>query len=125
MLVPAEDGGLLSSSGVVDYSVGKGVAPGVFVVTKMPHPRIHERMGDLKMGPGPYFTFIRPYHLTSLEVPLTAAALVLHGQAHMQPLPEPVAECRCVAKEATRARRHPGADRRVPLSRLDHDRRSR
>jgi predicted homoserine dehydrogenase-like protein len=98
-LIPAADGGLLSRSGVVDYSVGKGVAPGVFVVIKAPHPRIHERLRDLKMGPGPYFTFIRPYHLTSLEVPLTAASLVLHGRPHMQPLPEPVAECCCVAKE--------------------------
>jgi predicted homoserine dehydrogenase-like protein len=99
MLVPAEDGGLLSRAGVVDYSVGKGVAPGVFVVVKAPHPRVHERMRDLKMGPGPYFTFLRPYHLTSLEVPLTAASLALTGVPHMQPLPVPVAECGCVAKE--------------------------
>ncbi len=100
VLVPHADGGVLSRSGVVDYSVGKGVAPGVFVVIKAPHPRIHERLRDLKMGDGPYFTFVRPYHLTSLEVPLTAASLVLHGRAHMVPLPTPVAECGCVAKEA-------------------------
>ncbi len=100
MLVPEADGGLLSRSGVVDYSVGPGVAPGVFVVIKAPHPRVHERLRDLKMGPGPYFTFIRPYHLTSLEVPLTAASLVINGTPHMQPLDEPVAECACVAKEA-------------------------
>lgn len=97
-LVPAEDGGLLSRAGVVDYSVGEGLAPGVFVVIKAPHPRIHERLRDLKMGPGPYFTFVRPYHLTSLEVPLTAISLVRHGLPHMQPLPVPVAECCCVAK---------------------------
>src|SRR5690606_19699244 len=30
VLIPKEDGGLLSRSGVVDYTVGKGVAPGVF-----------------------------------------------------------------------------------------------
>ncbi len=98
-LVPQADGGLLSRSGVVDYSVGKGVAPGVFVVIKAPHPRIHERLRDLKMGNGPYFTFVRPYHLTSLEVPLTAASLVLDRRPHMTPLPVPVAECGCVAKE--------------------------
>ena len=100
MLIPAADGGLLSRSGVVDYSLGHGVAPGVFVVIKAPHPRVHERLRDLNMGPGPYFTFLRPYHLTSLEVPLTAASLVLHNMPHMQPLDEPVAECGCVAKEA-------------------------
>ncbi|WP_428391637.1 NAD(P)H-dependent oxidoreductase [Lichenicoccus sp.] len=98
-LIPRSDGGVLSRAGVVDYSVGKGVAPGVFVVVKAPHRRIHERMRDLKMGEGPYFTFLRPYHLTSLEVPLTAASLVLHGVPHMQPLDYPVAECGCLAKE--------------------------
>ncbi len=99
-LIPAADGGVLSSVGVVDYSVGPGVAPGVFVVIRAPHPRVHERLRDLKMGEGPYFTFVRPYHLTSLEVPLTAASLVLDRRPHMRPLPEPVAECGCVAKEA-------------------------
>ena len=99
VLVPQTDGGVLSQSGVVDYSVGRGVAPGVFVVVRAPHPRVHERLRDLKMGEGPYFTFVRPYHLTSLEVPLTAASLVLHRRPHMTPLPRPVAECGCVAKE--------------------------
>ena len=100
VLVPQSAGGVLSREGVVDYSVGKGLAPGVFVVIRAPHPRVHERLRDLKMGEGPYFTLIRPYHLTSLEVPLTAASLVLHRQPHMVPLPTPVAECAAVAKEA-------------------------
>ena len=39
VLVPAADGGVLSRKGVVDYSIGKGVAPGVFVVAEMAHPR--------------------------------------------------------------------------------------
>lgn len=99
VLIPQSDGGLLSRLGVVDYSIGEGLAPGVFVVAKAPHPRVHERLRDLKMGPGPYFTFVRPYHLTSLEVPLTAASLVLEGKPTMTPLDTPVAECCCVAKE--------------------------
>ncbi len=37
-LIPQADGGVLSKSGVVDYSIGKGVSPGVFVVAKMDHP---------------------------------------------------------------------------------------
>ena len=87
------------SVGVVDYSIGKGVAPGVFVVADMSHPRISERMEDLKMGKGPYFTFHRPYHLTSLEVPLTCARVVLYGKADMVPLAKPVAEVCAVAKK--------------------------
>jgi predicted homoserine dehydrogenase-like protein len=99
VLVPASHGGVLSSNeGRVDYSIGKGVAPGVFVVAEMDHPRIRERMEDLKMGQGPYFTFFRPYHLTSLEVPLTCARAVLYRKADMVPMARPVAEVCAVAK---------------------------
>lgn len=98
-LIPQKEGGVLSRVGVVDYSIGKGVAPGVFVVADMSHPRISERMEDLKMGKGPYFTFHRPYHLTSLEVPLTCARVVLYGKPDMVPLSTPVAEVCAVAKK--------------------------
>lgn len=98
-LVPEKDGGVLSQVGVVDYSIGKGVAPGVFVIADMSHPRISERMEDLKMGKGPYFTFHRPYHLTSLEVPLTCARVALYGKPDMVPLAKPVAEVCAVAKK--------------------------
>ena len=99
VLIPKADGGVLSAPGRVDFSVGKGLAPGVFVVAEMGHPRIRERMEDLKMGEGPYFTFIRPYHLTSLEVPLTCARAVLYGKADMVPLDRPTAEVAAVAKK--------------------------
>jgi len=98
VLCPKEDGGILSRRGVVDYSVGKGVAPGVFVIADMAHPRLTERMSDLKLGDGPYFTFYRPYHLTSLEVPLSCARAVLYHKADMVPLARPVAEVCAVAK---------------------------
>ena len=59
--VAGEDGGILSKSGVVTTLIGKGAAS-----SRSPrlHERIHERLGDLEDGPGPYFTFHRPYHLT-------------------------------------------------------------
>lgn len=98
-LIPEADGGVLSKRGCVDFSIGKGVAPGVFVIADMSHPRITERMEDLKMGKGPYFTFHRPFHLTSLEVPLTCARAVLYGKADMVPLSKPVAEVCAVAKK--------------------------
>ncbi len=99
ILIPEAEGGVLSQKGCVDYSVGKGVAPGVFVIADMSHPRISERMEDLKMGEGPYFTFHRPFHLTSLEVPLTCARSVLYGKADMVPLSKPVAEVCALAKK--------------------------
>jgi predicted homoserine dehydrogenase-like protein len=98
VLIPREDGGILHSSGVVDYTVGKGVAPGVFVIVKAEHKRVIERMDDLHIGHGPYYAFFRPYHLTSLEVPLTCARIMLHGKPDMVPLPRPVAEVCAVAK---------------------------
>lgn len=98
VLIPKEDGGILNKIGVVDYTIGKGVAPGVFVVVKAEHPRIIERMDDLHVGTGPYYGFFRPYHLTSLEVPLSCARIMLYGKADMVPLPTPVAEVCAIAK---------------------------
>jgi predicted homoserine dehydrogenase-like protein len=95
---PQEDGGLLSKRGAVDFSVAKGVAPGVFCIAEMRHPRVRERMNDLKLGEGPYYAFVRPYHLTSLEVPLSAAAAVINGEGTMHARPVPTADVGCVAK---------------------------
>jgi predicted homoserine dehydrogenase-like protein len=98
VLCPREDGGVLHKKGVVDYSIGKGVAPGVFCVIEPRHPRVLERLIDLKLGKGPYFTLHRPYHLTSLEVPLSAARAVMHKRPDMEPLDHPVGEAVAVAK---------------------------
>ena len=102
-LCPVEDGGLLSQKGCVDFTVGKGVAPGIFVIAEMGHDRVRERMNDLHLGAGPYYTFYRPYHLTSLEVPLSAARAVLYGTSDMKPLPRPVAEVCALAKRDLKA----------------------
>ncbi|VEJ45848.1 NAD(P)H-dependent oxidoreductase [Bartonella vinsonii] len=104
VLIPKQDGGLLERYGVVDYSIGHGIAPGVFVIAEIAHPRLRERMEDLKIGQGPYFTFHRPYHLTAMEVPLTCARIMLYGKKDMVPLSPPVAEVCAVAKRDL----HPG-----------------
>lgn len=102
---PRSEGGILSRKGVVDFTLGKGVAPGVFVVVELDHPRLCERMHDLKLGGhGPYYSFYRPHHLTSLEVPLSVARAVLHGKADMAPLDVPVVEVCALAKRDL----HPG-----------------
>lgn len=98
VLCTREDGGILSRSGVVDFTLGKDIAPGVFCIVKPRHARMIERISDLKVGPGPCFALIRPFHLTSLEVPLSAARAVLHGRPDMEVLDHPVAECTAVAK---------------------------
>ena len=78
-------------------------------------------MDDLHVGKGPYYSFFRPYHLTSLEVPLTAARIMLYGRPDMVPLPTPVAEV-CARRQArSRRRRDLRCDRRDLLPVLDHD----
>ncbi|WP_455473893.1 NAD(P)H-dependent oxidoreductase [Bartonella sp. B30(2025)] len=104
VLIPKKDGGILDQYGVVEYSIGPGVSPGVFVIAEIAHPRLRERMEDLKIGQGPYFTFHRPYHLTSMEVPLTCARVMLYGKKDMVPLNHPVVEVCAVAKKDL----HPG-----------------
>ncbi len=92
------DGGILNRAGVVDYGVGK-VAPGVFLIVRTDHPRLREAMVLRDMGTGPYYTLFRPYHLCSIEVPLTCAMLVLRGNSNMAPLDHLVSEVFAVAKQ--------------------------
>lgn len=92
-----EDGGILSQIGVVDFGIGQ-VAPGVFLIVRTDHPRLREAMVLRDMGDGPYYTLFRPFHLCSIEVPLTCAALVIRAQSTMKPLSRLVSEVFAVAK---------------------------
>jgi predicted homoserine dehydrogenase-like protein len=92
-----EEGGVLARMGVVDFGVGK-VAPGVFLVVRTDHPRLRQAMILRDMGNGPYYTLFRPYHLCSIEVPLTCALLAIRGKSNMVPLSKLVSEVFAVAK---------------------------
>jgi predicted homoserine dehydrogenase-like protein len=81
---PKADGGILDEPGVVDYCTGP-VAPGVFVVVKCADPIVITEMDYLSMGAGPYYTFYRPYHLASVEAPLTVAESVLTREPSLAP----------------------------------------
>jgi predicted homoserine dehydrogenase-like protein len=92
-----EDGGVLNKIGVVDYGVGP-IAPGVFVIVRTDHPRLREALVLRDMGNGPYYTLFRPYHLCSIEVPLTCALLTIRRQSNMMPMDHLVSEVFAVAK---------------------------
>jgi predicted homoserine dehydrogenase-like protein len=92
-----EDGGVLSRIGVVDYGVGH-VAPGVYLIVRTDHPRLREAMVLRDMGDGPYYTLFRPFHLCSIEVPLTCAMLAIRKRSNMRPLPRLASEVFAVAK---------------------------
>jgi predicted homoserine dehydrogenase-like protein len=80
VFAPKEAGGVLEETGVVDYCTGD-VAPGVFVVVKTDKPYVAHEMSYLGMGPGPYFSLYRPFHLASVEAPITVAEMLVEGKA--------------------------------------------
>jgi len=59
------------------------VAPGVFVVIRTEDPYVHHEMSYLQMGDGPYFALYRPYHLASIEAPLTVYEMALDKRASL------------------------------------------
>ena len=95
------DGGILSRHGVVDFV--QGVAPGVFAIVSSQNPEIAYQMDYLLMGPGPLWTLFRPYHLCSLETPLSVARCVIDGEHTIAPMGGLVSECVAVAKKDLQA----------------------
>jgi predicted homoserine dehydrogenase-like protein len=101
--VPETEGGILQHTGVVDYAIGD-VAPGVFLVVTAHSAFVRRELAYLKMGEGPSYLLTRPFHLASLEAPLSVARAVLAGETTMAAVGAPVAECLAVAKRDL----HPG-----------------
>ena len=93
-----KDGGVLNKTGVVDFGIG-GVHPGVFLIVTTEHPRLRQALVYRDMGNGPYYTLFRPYHLCSIEVPLTCAMLAIRKKSNMEPLERLVSEVFAVAKQ--------------------------
>lgn len=86
-----KDGGILNQYGIVDYA--HGVAPGVFAIVTTDLPQVHHEMQFLRMGDGPNYALFRPYHLTSLETPISIAKAVLYNEPSIVPkFDKPVAE---------------------------------
>ncbi len=92
-----EEGGILNKYKVVDFI--NGVAPGVFVIVSSKLPEINHEMEYLSMGPGPNYVLYRPYHLCSLETPLSVVRAVLDQQPTIVPMGPPISETITVAKK--------------------------
>lgn len=90
------EGGILNSYKTVDFV--NGIAPGVYVIVSSELPEVNHEMKYLSMGEGPNYVLYRPYHLTSLETPLSVALAVLDHQPTIVPLGKPFAETVAVAK---------------------------
>jgi len=98
LLVPKKDGGILSKSGVVEYVIGD-LAPGVFLVYTTDSKIIRRDLEYLKNGSGPYYLLYRPYHLASIETPISIAKAFLYKEATIEPGFGFVSEVMTVAKK--------------------------
>lgn len=91
------EGGILNQYGIVEYI--NGVAPGVFAIVSSKLPEVHKEMQYLSMGCGPNYVLYRPYHLCSLETPLSVVKAVLDHQPTIVPIRGPISETITVAKK--------------------------
>ncbi|MBC8587991.1 NAD(P)H-dependent oxidoreductase [Paratissierella segnis] len=92
-----KDGGILNQYKIVEYV--NGVAPGVFIIVTTSLPQVHNEMKYLSMGSGPNYVLYRPYHLTSLETPLTIARAAIYNEPTIIPRDGlPSAETIAIAK---------------------------
>ena len=92
-----ENGGILDQYGVVDYVIGD-LKPGVFLVFTTDKLRLREALVLRDMGHGPTYVLLRPFHLCSMEVPLSVLQAVVQGKSTMAPLETLTAEVVALAK---------------------------
>jgi len=92
-----QQGGILSTEGVVDYAIGD-VAPGVFVVVRHEGRLVNRTMRYLKIGEGPNYLLYRPFHLTDIEVPISVAVGFLHKKPCLATASPPTTEVITIAK---------------------------
>lgn len=93
-----DQGGILEKEGIVDFAIGD-VNPAVFVIVTTERERMREALVQRDMGEGPNYLLLRPYHLCSIETPLTAAQTVLYGESTAHPQKKLTSECITIAKK--------------------------
>lgn len=96
-----EEGGILDNYGVVEYV--NGVAPGVFAIIAHKNEEVQAEMTYLRMGDGPNYALFRPFHLCSLETPLSVAMATIDKMPTIVSMGKPVCEVITVAKKDLKA----------------------
>ncbi|MFO3718015.1 NAD(P)H-dependent oxidoreductase [Anaerococcus sp. ENR1011] len=91
-----QDGGNLDNYKVVEFS--KGMAPGVFIIVTSDKEDVRDLMKFLGFGDGPNYLMYRPYHLTSLEAPITIYKAVVENESTIAPIQGQVADTVTIAK---------------------------
>ena len=83
-LIPLADGGILTRTPVVEYTVEGDVAPGIFAIVKSEDRVVTHELDYLNFGKGPYYAVYRPYHLASIEAHLSISEAILDRRSDFQ-----------------------------------------
>jgi len=97
-----EDGGILSRKGVVEFAIGD-VAPGVFLIYTSHLKIIRDELKYLLFGDGPNYLLYRPYHLTSIEAPLSVARAYFLREPTIVPIAGLISEVVAYGKKDLKA----------------------
>jgi predicted homoserine dehydrogenase-like protein len=92
-----------SLGGIVDYVVGAQPSPGVYVFAEAQDNVQAHYLNYGKLGQGPVYSFYVPWHLTALEVHISAARVALFGDNVIEPLGKPSVEVVACAKINSKA----------------------
>ncbi len=92
-----DEGGVLTKYGVVEYI--DGIAPGVFVIVKAENPYAKDVLDYMMQSFENHQILYRPYHLGSLETPLTIAKAYLKHETAIVPYFGQVSDTVAVAKK--------------------------
>ncbi|MCH4825422.1 NAD(P)H-dependent oxidoreductase [Planococcus halocryophilus] len=90
------EGGEINNKQIVEYI--NGIAPGVFAIIASEKEEVNHELEYLSMGEGPNYVLYRPYHLTSLETPISIARAHIYNEATIAPWHGLQAETVTVAK---------------------------
>lgn len=96
-----DEGGVLNKYGCVEYV--DGIAPGVFVIVKAKTKMADETFRYMNKTDNDHQIIYRPYHLGSLETPISIAKAVLKGEHSIVPLCGQVSDTVAVAKKDIKA----------------------
>ena len=86
----------------MDFGIGD-INPGVFVIVTTDNQRIIDGLVQRDMGEGPNYLLYRPYHLCSIETPITAVQAAVYGESTAYPMDHLTSECITVAKKDLKA----------------------